>query len=386
MNRLGKGLLFLFLSGLVFFPLLEKAEPAGALEDLQEINEQIEEAKGELLRMQREERSVLNLLSRAQRELAQIETELAEIEEHLRRTDVSISRLQRQLTELEREIVALEGEYQNRQRVLHTRLVAVYKYGNADYLELLFSATNFADLVSKYETVSYFLRRDLGLLEEMQAARELLARKEAEYMERKNRLVVERRNYSTLREKVVDKRREKAVLVEKTRAELKRIQENQQSLEAALDELEELSKELEKQIRKRQRTEGLGTGKIIWPARGRISSPFGWRVHPILKNRRFHSGIDIAIPSGTPVQAADSGVVLISGWNGGYGYFIAIDHGKGISTAYAHNSRLLVKEGDVVSKGQTIALSGSTGWSTGPHLHFEVRENGTPVNPVTYLP
>ena len=198
--------------------------------------------------------------------------------------------------------------------------------------------------------------------------------------------MAERRNYSVLREKAVTKQKEKAVLVEKTRVELKRIQDNRQSLEAALDELERISKELEEQIRKRQRAEGLGTGKIIWPARGRISSPFGWRTHPILKSRRFHSGIDIAIPSGTPVQAADSGVVLISGWNGGYGLFVAIDHGKGISTAYAHNSRLLVKEGDEVTKGQTIALSGSTGWSTGPHLHFEVRENGTPVNPLKYLP
>jgi murein DD-endopeptidase MepM/ murein hydrolase activator NlpD len=386
MNRLGKGLLFLFLSGLVLFPLLEGAEPAGALEDLQEINERIEETKDELTRTQKEERSVLSLLTRAQRELVQIETELAGIEECLRRTDAAISGLQRQLTALEKEIIGLEGEYQNRQKLLHARLVAVYKYGTVDYVELLFSATNFADLVSKYETVSYFLRRDLGLLEEMLAAREELTRKEAEYTERKNQLLAERRNYSALREKVAEKRKEKAVMVEKTRAELKRIQDNRESLEAALDELERLSKELEEQIRKKQRTEGLGTGKIVWPARGRISSPFGWRMHPILKNRRFHSGIDIAIPSGTPVQAADSGVVMISGWNGGYGYFIAIDHGKGISTAYAHNSRLLVKEGDVVTKGQTIALSGSTGWSTGPHLHFEVRENGTPVNPMNYLP
>ena len=328
MNRLGKGLLFLFLSGLVLFPLLEGAEPAGALEDLQEINERIEETKDELTRTQKEERSVLSLLTRAQRELVQIETELAGIEERLRRTDAAISGLQRQLTALEKEIIGLEGEYQNRQKLLHARLVAVYKYGTVDYVELLFSATNFADLVSKYETVSYFLRRDLGLLEEMLAAREELTRKEAEYTERKNQLLAERRNYSALREKVAEKRKEKAVMVEKTRAELKRIQDNRESLEAALDELERLSKELEEQIRKKQRTEGLGTGKIVWPARGRISSPFGWRMHPILKNRRFHSGIDIAIPSGTPVQAADSGVVMISGWNGGYGYFIAIDHGK----------------------------------------------------------
>lgn len=386
MNNLVKGLLFLLLSGLAFIPLLEESRPAGALEELQEINERIEETKDELMRMEREERSILNSLSRAQRELAQIESELEEIEDHLRRTDAAVSRLQQQLTVLEQEIVGLEEERRKKQEVLNTRLVVVYKYGTSNYLELLFSATNFADLVSKFDTVSYFLRHDLELLEQMLTARELLAQKEAEYAERKDRLTEERRNYCLLREKAVARRKEKAILVEKTKVELGHIQDDRQSLEAALDELEKISKEIEEQIRKKQRSEGLGTGKLIWPARGRISSPFGWRMHPILKNRRFHSGIDIAISSGTPVKAADSGVVIMSGWNGGYGYFIAIDHGKGISTAYAHNSRLLVKEGDVVTKGQTITLSGSTGWSTGPHLHFEVRKNGTPADPLTYLP
>ena len=125
---------------------------------------------------------------------------------------------------------------------------------------------------------------------------------------------------------------------------------------------------------------------MIWPLKGRISSLFGWRNHPILHEKRFHSGIDIAVPSKTSVKAVDGGKVLISGWNGGYGYYIAIDHGNGISTAYAHNSRLLVKEGELVYQGQEIAKSGSTGLSTGPHLHFEVRENGKPANPLKYLP
>ena len=96
--------------------------------------------------------------------------------------------------------------------------------------------------------------------------------------------------------------------------------------------------------------------------------------------------MDIAIPTGTDVLAADRGRVMISGWNGGYGYFIVIDHGNGLATAYAHNSRLLVKEGDLVTQGQVIAKSGSTGLSTGPHLHFEVRKDGVPVDPAGYLP
>jgi murein DD-endopeptidase MepM/ murein hydrolase activator NlpD len=95
--------------------------------------------------------------------------------------------------------------------------------------------------------------------------------------------------------------------------------------------------------------------------------------------------VDIAVSIGTPVHAADAGVVIVSGWQGGYGNFVAIDHGNGLATCYGHNSQLLVKEGDKVSQGQVISLSGNTGLSTGPHVHFEVRRNGVPVDPMSFL-
>ncbi|HBF38949.1 MAG TPA: peptidase M23, partial [Firmicutes bacterium] len=132
----------------------------------------------------------------------------------------------------------------------------------------------------------------------------------------------------------------------------------------------------------------LGSGKMIWPVTGpiRITSPFGWRYHPILRTKKYHNGEDIAVSSGTPVHAADSGVVVVSGWEDGYGNYVAIDHGNGISTGYGHNSRLLVHQGERVTKGQIIAYSGSTGLSTGPHVHFEVRKNGVPIDPLPFLP
>jgi len=124
----------------------------------------------------------------------------------------------------------------------------------------------------------------------------------------------------------------------------------------------------------------------MWPVQGRLSSSFGWRVHPVLRTRKFHNGQDIAVSKGTSVVAADSGVVFTSGYNGGYGYLVVIDHGHGLSTFYGHNSLLLVRKGDMVVKGQKIALSGNTGLSTGSHVHFEVRINGEPVDPLHYLP
>lgn len=117
---------------------------------------------------------------------------------------------------------------------------------------------------------------------------------------------------------------------------------------------------------------------------GLITSPFGYRTHPIFGTVIYHSGIDIGVVSGTAVPAADSGTVIYSGWAGGYGYFVMIDHGDGIVSCYGHNQDLLVQEGDKVSKGDVISLSGSTGYSTGPHLHFEVRQDGEPIDPTSF--
>ena len=124
-----------------------------------------------------------------------------------------------------------------------------------------------------------------------------------------------------------------------------------------------------------------------WPVPGyhKVTSPYGNRYHPVLKKNKFHSGVDLRAPMGTPIVAANDGKVLSAGYNSGYGNRIYIDHGGGIVTVYAHNSKLLVKAGDKVKRGQTIAKAGSTGRSTGPHLHFEVRKNGKTTNPMNWI-
>lgn len=129
----------------------------------------------------------------------------------------------------------------------------------------------------------------------------------------------------------------------------------------------------------------LGTGNIQPPTNAPITSTYGWRIHPKLGYRRLHAGIDFGAASGSPVKAADGGVVTFSGWKGGYGNAVIIDHGQGISTLYGHNSQLLVVVGQRINRGDIIALVGSTGLSTGPHIHFEVRENGISVDPAPYL-
>lgn len=124
---------------------------------------------------------------------------------------------------------------------------------------------------------------------------------------------------------------------------------------------------------------------FIWPVQGKLTSNYGYRVHPVYRRREFHSGIDIAVPMGSPVYASESGVVIYSGWSKGYGNLVIIKHRDNKSTYYGHNLELLVKEGERVNQGKIIAFSGNTGISTGPHLHFEIRVNGRTVDPMKYL-
>jgi len=123
----------------------------------------------------------------------------------------------------------------------------------------------------------------------------------------------------------------------------------------------------------------------MWPVNGPISSPYGYRIHPILGYLKLHTGIDFGVGYGTPIHACDSGLVIYATWMGGYGNVIIVDHGHGISTLYAHQSSLAVGTGSLVARGQVVGYVGSTGFSTGPHLHFEVRVNGNPVDPMGYL-
>jgi murein DD-endopeptidase MepM/ murein hydrolase activator NlpD len=171
---------------------------------------------------------------------------------------------------------------------------------------------------------------------------------------------------------------------------LDRLKSDRQALTQAEDRLAEDSRRLSQIIlAKVQPYSGLvlppGTGQLMYPTIGEVTSNFGWRVHPILGTERFHAGIDFGAEYGSLIYASARGRVIYADWYGGYGNSVIIDHGNGMTTLYAHCSELYVKDGDVVERGQPISAVGSTGFSTGPHLHFELRANGEPVDPAAYL-
>ena len=362
--------------------------PAQDEQDLGRIQDLITRTKQQLSKAKKQETSVLDALLTAQQELDHSEQELERLDQQLQRVQQGITNLTQELVKVEQELERLNKLRRDREDQYNRRLVAVYKYGPLSYLEIMVAAESVADLISKFEMVAHFLRADAQVIKEVTGIKREITSQQQTLQAKKEDLEKQQATVVALEQAAAQERKLNAVLVQRAEKELTKVQQDRKRFETALDELEATSREIEAEIKRRQQQAALGTGKMIWPlaTKGRISSPFGNRMHPILKENRFHSGMDIAAPSGTEVRAADRGKVLISGWNGGYGYYIAIDHGNGLSTAYAHNSRLLVKEGDLVAQGQAIAKSGSTGLSTGPHLHFEVRKEGVPIDPADYLP
>jgi murein DD-endopeptidase MepM/ murein hydrolase activator NlpD len=185
------------------------------------------------------------------------------------------------------------------------------------------------------------------------------------------------------KEKIATQAEEKKKVVEELKA-------RQAEYEEKIAELERSSRELEVMIqrktaeRKRAGAVARGSGVFVWPMQGRITSRYG--AYRRYSRGHFHTGVDIATTYGTPVLAADNGEVIFAGWWDGYGKAVVVDHGRGIATVYGHLSRIYPTVGMTVAKGQTIGLEGNTGNSTGPHLHFEVRRNGSPVNPMPFLP
>ncbi len=316
--------------------------------------------------------------------LRQIQVELDAALFALREIQVQQSVLHAQIQETQAQLDAAQVRLQAREQVLHKRLRDVYIHGKLNYVEVVFGAKNFTDFVNRLEFLKRIVAADLDLITAIKQERELILAKQHE-LELQRQQLDELEAQARAKQAEIEARKQDQLVV------LERLSYEKSLAEQSYQELQQQSNDIEARIRARQ-SQGAGasqavhgTGQFIWPVSGPITSPFGYRTHPIFGTQIFHSGVDVGVDTGTPVAAADSGVVIEADWLGGYGYAVIIDHGNGLSTVYAHNSELVVSAGQAVSQGQIIAYSGSTGYSTGPHVHFEVRENGTPVEPLNYL-
>ena len=321
---------------------------------------------------QREKQSkVLNELLTIDRNLKVKQTELT-------RLNANLKAYQHEQINIQQQVADAHTEFQNVQHHFERRIRDIYKYQNFGFLEVLFSSH---DLLSFFETAIWFeklLTADIRLLDNIQKKYQAWLNYQRKIAQRKSRI-----------ESMQSQAQSTLLNIQQTKQQKnQRLQTLNQTIEAFEKENQALlasSSELATLIRSRKKTTVMGSMQFVKPVLGWLSSSFGYRTHPIFKRRIFHAGIDFAAPSGRKIIAADRGTVIFSGWWGGYGKATILDHGNNITTVYAHQSRIVTKKGQQVEKGQLIGYVGSTGYSTGPHLHFEVRKNGTPINPSTYF-
>ncbi len=388
-------LIFLLFSSASFATRLEEKK-----EELREIqirlrqaNQKIKEAEGEEKSLGVEIERIDRNLSSLQSEIDQLELELAEVANFRKELEKSLEILGQKILAKEAEIEEIGQKLSFQTDTLGKRLSEFYRKGDVGYLEVLLNSENFRDFLTRLSFLNFIIDGDYKLLKKIKETKNILElkRKELEeerkeVLEKKAQIMLQERKYQSLILVRRSKEKEVEAQLEEKHNYLERVRQNKAYYLKLEEELEKSSNELIYIIKALERkSSSIFSGSFLWPVNGEITSGYGMRWHPILGGYRKHNGIDIGADFGESVRASQSGTVILAQWFDGYGKTVILDHGGGVSTLYAHLSSILVSEGDFVSVGEDIAKVGSTGYSTGPHLHFEIRVQGVPQNPLKYF-
>jgi len=385
--------------------------PVGATPATRERHRQLEQ---QLQATNQNVREQENLLAGTRHEMSQLMTEMQELDQQMMDAATALENIEFSLLATEiRTADAQEAldiareDYNVQMEVLRTRIRVMHEQGATGLMDVLFQAESISDFLMRWEYIRTVTQFDRDLLERLEAAENEIAA----YVEdlARARILTEDLHFQqdlamqSLQFAMDDRNEWFARLAENEAqmAELLAVFEYEQqvavlefgAIQAQLSrEEDELARQraIQAQNARLARLNDFD-GQFQWPIpthafSGRAGSSFGMRMHPILRQYRMHTGIDVGAPTGTRLIAAADGYVRFAGWSGGYGTTVIIDHGNGYSTLYAHNSRNRVSTGDFVTRGQHIADVGSTGMSTGPHLHFEIRVNNRQVDPMRYFP
>ena len=351
---------------------------ADDLEDqLADLQRQAEEQQAKTNEASAKVESVSERLRQIQEELRVATAEYKEVKGQLDSVEDKIS----DNTEL---LQKTEADLKVKNKKLQQRVRDIYINGQISYVDVLFGAKDFADLMTRMDVLKRIIKHDYDLIMKVREEKATVENTRAQLEKDKAEAEVLVADAQAKKAKVEDKESEQQVLMDQAFYE-------RDTSERMYEEIMAASQEVANMIRRSHMSSAgysgapAGAGGMIWPISGPITSEFGWRTHPIFGTARFHSGLDIGGDYGMPIYAAASGTVIYAGWISGYGNAVIIDHGGGVTTLYGHNDSLNVSEGENVAQGQVIAMCGATGNSTGPHCHFEVRENGEPVSPYGYL-
>lgn len=325
----------------------------------------------------------------------QLDGELSDIQAKIEQYNTLITETEAQIKETTEELNAAIKQQEDQYEAMKKRIRFMYEKGDTLYLELLFSSTGFSDMMNKADYIEALSRYDKNKLEEYVQIKEMVQLCKEE-------LEVEKEKLDEAKAAVEAEEASISALIEEKEAQIISVSTDISNKEAAIKEYEDMIAQenaeiaaLEKAVAEEKarleaenaRARVYNGGMFAWPCPGykRISDEYGNRIHPILGTQQFHNGVDMSAPAGTAILAAYDGDVIAAAYSGSMGNYIMIDHGSGLYTIYMHCSALYVSKGQTVTKGQNIAAVGSTGRSTGSHLHFSVRLNGSYVSPWNYL-
>ena len=358
--------------------------------------DEINQAKEERKKLQQGLSDIKKMVASLEESKSSLQSYVKQLDSQLMSVEAKIRELKDLITEKEEEIEQTKKELEEAIEVEETqyeemkvRIKFMYEKGSDFYLDMMLGADSFGDMLNKAHYVESVSQYDRQKLEEFQLNRELievckaeLEEEEALLRDAKAAVEKEQENLEVL---IASKEKEIADF----EGDIKKKEASIKEYEAYIREQDETIAALEKALKEMEASSQLkyDGGMFKWPAPSytRISSPFGWRIHPVYGDNRFHNGVDMAAPGGSPILAAYDGTVVAAGYSSSMGNYIYINHGSSLVTIYMHASALYVKAGQSVSKGDKIAAVGTTGTSTGNHLHFGVRLNGAYVDPMGYF-
>ena len=350
-----------------------------------EIKNKVNQSKKDLEETKEEKSSFLKEVERLDAQLDKTETELKNLENKLENTKKNLDKTEAELKEAE--------EIKNKQyESLKKRIRIIYEYGSETYLDIILDSKGIMDFFKRIEYVNRIMKHDQKLFERYKETEKSVQIKLEE-------IKVNKQNLENLTKETNEKKKQlesninnKQQLVSKLELEEVALQEQIKDLEKEDREITDLINKAKVKAKKSSTNKvynGLKGGKLAHPVPAFSGYPvndnYGPRIHPISGKKTFHAGLDLKATYGTDIVASESGTVIYTGNRGGYGKTVIIDHGNGLTTLYAHNSKIVVSQGDSVKRGQVIAKAGSTGYSTGVHAHFEVRINGKHTDPTPYL-
>lgn len=389
---------------------------AATAQDLQQAKEKKQEIQGQIESQRGRISTTRGAVEAASEELKALDEDVTRANAQIDQLTGEIVVLQEDILKTREELDAARESLKNKQEQFGERLKVMYTSGSAGFLDVIFNAKDVESLLTNFDMLKLIARQDRDLVESIKTEITMIEEKETKLAGEEAKLQEKRRGVEETRQALQDATKKKEEYMAALEGDLKGFEAQYDAMLAQSDEIEAQIKKIQSDLAEQARLKKLreeaarrqarhqarhqavtqlplgatpatrSNKSLLWPVPGHtsISSPFGYRTHPILGYRKFHSGVDIPAPAGTPIVAVKDGVVITATFMGGYGNVIMVDHGDKV-TVYAHNSVLKVKAGDVVKAGQVISLCGSTGMSTGPHLHFEVRINGSVVDPLGYI-